>query len=122
MSKAFSPLSLGVGFTALLALVPGLGLGSKSPKRETPSAAKAIEAAKKDRKVEAVGTLLDQCLKDRPQAAASTVAVTILTLPDPQRTNMALWFDLRLNAVQRAFKAAEFLPRAFYLPWEAKGR
>ena len=122
MSKAFSPLSLGVGFTALLALVPGLGLGSKSPKRDSPTAAKVAEAQKKDRKVEAVGALLDQCLKDRPQAATSTVAVTILTLPDPQRTNMALWFDLRLNAVQRAFKAAEFLPRAFYLPWEAKGR
>jgi len=122
LSKAFSPLSLGVGFTALLALVPGLGLGSKSPKREAPSAAKAAEALKKDRKVEAVGALLEQCLKDRPQAAASTVSATILTLPDPQRTNMGLWFDLRLNAVQRAFKASEFLPRAFYLPWEAKGR
>ncbi len=122
MSKAFSPLSLGVGFTALLALVPGLGLGSKSPKRDSPAAAKVAEAQKKDRKVEAVGALLEQCLRDRPQAAASTVAVTILTLPDPQRTNMALWFDLRLNAVQRAFRASEFLPRAFYLPWEAKGR
>ncbi|NWJ40278.1 MAG: hypothetical protein HXX12_04820 [Geothrix sp.] len=121
MSKAFSPLSLGVGFTALLALVPGLGLGSKAPKREASPTAK-VEAAKKDRKVEAVGALLDQCLKDRPQAAASTVGVTILTLPDPQRTNMSLWFDLRLNAVQRAFKADDFLPRAFYLPWESKGR
>ncbi len=113
---------MGVGFTALLALVPGLGLGSKMPKPESASAAKAAEAQKKDRKVEAVGTLLGQCLKDRPQAAEAPVAVTILTLPDPQRTNMALWFDLRLNAVQRAFKASDFLPRAFYLPWDAKGK
>ena len=113
---------MGVGLTALLALVPGLGLGSTKPKSEAAQAIKAGEALKKERKVEAVGALLDQCLKDRPRAAASTVAVTILTLPDPQRTNMSLWFDLRLNAVQRAFKAFDFLPRTFYLPWEAKGK
>lgn len=122
MSRAFSPLSLGVGLTALLALVPGLGLGSKAPRTDAPLTTKAAEAPKCDRKVEAVGALLDQCLRDRPQAGTAPVAVTILTLPDPQRTNMGLWFDLRLEAVQRAFKASDFLPRAFYLPWEARAK
>ena len=120
MSKAFSPLTMGVGLTALLALVPGLGISSK-PVKPAP-VAKAQELPKKDRKVEAVAALLEQCLKDNPQGPQAPVDVTILTLPDPQRTNMAFWFDLRLNAVQRAFKAYDFLPRAFYLPWEAKSR
>ena len=122
MSKAFSPLALGVGFTALLALVPGLGLGSKGPKSQAAPAPKAAEAPPQQRKLTAVGALLDQCVRERPRAAESPVAVTILTLPDPRRTNMAFWFDLRLNAVQRAFKTVDFLPKAFYLPWEAAGK
>jgi len=122
MSKAFSPLSLGVGFTALLALIPGLGLGTQATK-PTPKAsaeAKGPVDPKKDPKLVALTALLDQCVKDSPRPPGATVDVTILTLPDPQRTNMAFWFDLRLNAVQRAFKACDFLPRAFFLPWEAK--
>jgi hypothetical protein len=50
------------------------------------------------------------------------VDVTILTLPDPQRTHMAFWFDLRLNAVQAAFKERGYLPRAFFLPWAFKAK
>jgi hypothetical protein len=122
LSKTFSPLALGVGFTAVLALVPGLGLGSKAPKPSAAQASKTAEVLKQGRKLEAVGALLDQCVKERPRAAESTVAVTILTLPDPHRTNMAFWFDLRLDAVQRAFKTFDFLPRTFYLPWEATGK
>ncbi len=119
MSKAFSPLSLGVGFTALLALVPGLGLGSKpKPAPSAAPVAKASETPARDRKLEALGALLDRCVKDSPRPPGSTIDITILTLPDPQRTSMAFWFDLRLNAVQRAFKACDFLPRAFFLPWE----
>jgi hypothetical protein len=120
MSKVFSPLTLGVGFTALLALVPGLGLGTK-PGPPAPAAGAAAPTAK-DRKVVSVTALLERCLRDNPQGPQAPVDVTILTLPDPQRTNMAFWFDLRLNAVQRAFRAYDFLPRAFFLPWEATSR
>ncbi|HJV48068.1 MAG TPA: hypothetical protein VJ549_02215 [Geothrix sp.] len=122
MSKVFSPLTLGVGITALLALIPGLGLG-KSAKPQTVAAdAKRPATVLKDPKTEAVRALLDECLKEQARSQATPVSVTILTLPDPRRTNMALWFDLRLNAVQRAFKTQDFLPRAFYLPWEAKAK
>jgi len=112
MAKVFSPLSLGVGITALLALVPGLGLGSKGAKPSQRIEAQPAPGAS----AEGPGALLEQCLKERPKAA-SAVEVTILSLPDPQRTGMGLWFDLRLNAVQRAFRTFGFLPRAFYLPW-----
>jgi hypothetical protein len=120
LSKAFSPLTLGVGFTALLGLMPGLGLG-RGAKPAAPTE-KAAPIPRKDPKVEAVSALLEQCLKERSQPLNSAVTATILTLPDPGRTNMALWFDLRLNAVQRAFKTFDFLPRTFYLPWESKGK
>ncbi len=122
MSKAFSPLTLGVGFTALLALVPGLGIGSKEGRggKDSGLATKAAAEAKRAQKVEAVEALLDQWLAERPRTGSATLSATILTLPDPQRTHMAFWFDLRLNAVQRAFKELNFLPRAFFLPWEAK--
>jgi len=124
VSKVFSPLTLGVGFTALLALVPGLGLGSKEGKaakasEAPPKTAPEAQQARQALKAGAVETLLNRCLEERPQGGASTLQATILTLPDPQRTHMAFWFDLRLNAVQRAFKDSGFLPRAFYLPWEA---
>ncbi|MBP1771945.1 MAG: hypothetical protein H6P99_1108 [Holophagaceae bacterium] len=120
MSKAFSPLTLGVGFTALLALVPGLGIGSKEARADKPTApAKASADSRPVPKGEATEAFLDQCLAERPQARAVPLRATILTLPDPQRTHMAFWFDLRLNAVQRAFKQDGFLPRAFFLPWEA---
>lgn len=121
MSKAFSPLTLGVGFTALLALVPGLGLGSKEGKAEkAPEAiSKVAPEGRRALKGQAVEALLDQCLADRPRGGSPVLQATLLTLPDPQRTHMAFWFDLRLNAVQRAFKDNGFLPRAFFLPWEA---
>ena len=121
MSKVFSPLTLGVGFTALLALVPGLGVGSKEGKadRNASMTAKAAIDAKRAQKAEAAEALLDQCLGDQPRVGSPTLSATILTLPDPQRTHMAFWFDLRLNAVQRAYKEYSFLPRAFFLPWEA---
>ncbi len=123
MSRAFSPLSLGVGFTALLALVPGLGLATRSkPAPGAGAAAKAPEPPAKDRRLEALTALLDRCVKDSPRPPGSTLDVTILTLPDPHRTSMAFWFDLRLNAVQRAFRTCDFLPRAFFLPWEAKAQ
>lgn len=115
MSKALSPFTLGVGFTALLALVPGLGLGSSSAKPPVP-AARAAEARKSPGEA-GVGALVEQCLRDRARAGIAPVEATILTLPDPQRTNMGLWFDLRLNAAQRAFRTFDFLPRSFYLPW-----
>ncbi|WLT32698.1 hypothetical protein [Geothrix sp. PMB-07] len=121
MSKVFSPLTLGVGFTALLALVPGLGLGSTSPKPVMAAVAKTAETQESPGRG-GVGTLLEQCLRDRARAGIAPVDVTILTLPDPQRTNMGLWFDLRLNAVQRAFRTFDFLPRSFYLPWGAKAK
>jgi hypothetical protein len=123
LSKVFSPLTLGVGFTALLALVPGLGLasrGGEAAKNPDPGARKAALAARRAQKAEAVEELLDQCLAERPGVGSPTLQATILTLPDPQRTHMAFWFDLRLNAVQRAFKEYNYLPRAFFLPWEAK--
>lgn len=123
MSKAFSPLTLGVGFTALLALVPGLGIGSKEARPDKPAApAKATADPRPALKGEAAEVFLDQCLAERPQAGAVPLRATILTLPDPQRTHMAFWFDLRLNAVQRAFKQDGYLPRAFFLPWEASPR
>ncbi len=123
MSKVFSPLTLGVGFTTLLALVPGLGIGSREGKdgNQAVSATKAVIEIKRVQKLQAAEALLDQCLAERPQGGAPTFSATILTLPDPQRTHMAFWFDLRLNAVQRAFGDSGFLPRAFFLPWEAKG-
>ncbi|MDP1832260.1 MAG: hypothetical protein Q8K67_09390 [Geothrix sp.] len=121
MSKVFSPLTLGVGLTALVTLVPGLGIGSKVGK-DPAGTTKAVSEAKRAPRAEAVEGLLDQCLAERPKGGASVLRVTILTLPDPQRTHMALWFDLRLNAVQRAFKEYDFLPRAFFLPWDAKSR
>lgn len=114
MAKIFSPLTLGVGFTALLALVPGLGLGSTSPK---PVMAAAKVELRKPAGEGGVGVLVEQCLRDRARASVTPVEATILTLPDPQRTNMGLWFDLRLNAAQRAFRTFDFLPRSFYLPW-----
>jgi len=121
LSKVFSPLTLGVGFTALLALVPGLGLGStgsKAEKKAETATRKALEA-KRIQKITAVERLLEQSLQERLQAGSTTLGATILTLPDPQRTHMAFWFDLRLNAVQRAFKDYNYFPRAFFLPWEA---
>lgn len=119
MSRAFSPFTLGIGFTALLALVPELG--PKVPPTGAPVKAEAKGVSTPvGPKATSLHALLDQCLRDRPKSADGTVAVTILTLPDPQRTSMAFWFDLRLNAVQRAFRTLDFLPRAFYLPWEAK--
>ena len=122
MSKIFSPLTLGVGFSTLLALVPGLGIGSRDSKAnaEAASTAKALVEAKRVRRTQAAEALLDQCLAERSQGGASAFRATILTLPDPQRTHMAFWFDLRLNAVQRAFTDSGFVPRAFFLPWEAK--
>jgi hypothetical protein len=121
VSKVFSPLTLGVGFTALLALVPGLGLGSKEGKAEKAkvSSTKADLDAKRAQKGDATELFLNRCLAERPQGGHPALQATILTLPDPQRTHMAFWFDLRLNAVQRAFKDNGFIPRAFYLPWEA---
>jgi hypothetical protein len=121
LSKVFSPLTLGVGFTAMLALVPGLGTsstGSKAEKAGEVANRKTLEA-KRVQKASAVELLLDQSLQERLKAGASTLGATILTLPDPQRTHMAFWFDLRLNAVQRAFKELNYFPRAFFLPWEA---
>ena len=121
MSKVFSPLTLGVGFTALLALVPGLGIsstGSKTGKSGEAAASKTLDV-KRIQKVTAVEKLLEQCLQDRLKEGSPTLGATILTLPDPQRTHMAFWFDLRLNAVQRAFKEFNYFPRAFFLPWEA---
>lgn len=122
MSKVFSPFTLGVGLTAALAMAPGLGLGSKRP----PAAVAAGEAPEageeKVPRAEGAEALLEQCLAERPKVGESTLGVTILTLPDPQRTRMGFWFDLRLNAVQRAFKDCGFLPRAYFLPWEAKAR
>ena len=122
MSKAFSPLTLGVGFTALLALVPGLGIGSTAGKadKKAEATAKAGREASRDPKAEAVEALLDQCLGERLKTGSPMLGATVLTLPDPVHTHMAFWFDLRLNAVQRAFKDDGFVPRAFYLPWEAK--
>ncbi len=120
MSRAFSPMTLGIGLTALLALAPGVTPTSSAT--EKASSAKADTTPKLDQKVEAVSTLLDQCLKERPRGVAAPTEVTILTLPDPQRTSMALWFDLRLYAVQRAFKDHGFLVRHFYLPWDTKGK
>ena len=122
MSKVFSPLTLGVGFTTLLALVPGLGIGSREGQSAKQAAsANAVVEAKRVQKLLAAEALLDQCLAERPQGGSPTFSATILTLPDPQRTHMAFWFDLRLYAVQRAFGDSGFLPRAFFLPWEAKG-
>lgn len=123
MSKVFSPLTLGVGFTAVLALVPGLGLGSKAgAKAGEPTPALTEQEVKRSHKADAPEALLDQCLQDRRKAGPAAFGATVLTLPDPQRTHMAFWFDLRLNAVQRGFGDRGFLPRAFFLPWEAKSR
>ena len=123
MSKVFSPLTLGVGLTTLLALAPGLGLGPKTPPR-VGAAAVESPAAEEGKLPQAEGAeaLLEQCLAERPRVGEATVGATILTLPDPQRTRMGFWFDLRLNAVQRAFKDCGFLPRAYFLPWEAKAK
>ena len=123
MSKVFSPFTVGVGFTAMLALAPGLGIGPKTP----PPAAAAkgelpVDAEGKTPRAEGADALLKQCLEDRPRVGEATLGATILTLPDPQRTRMGFWFDLRLHAVQRAFKDCGFLPRAYFLPWEAKAK
>ncbi len=121
MSKIFSPLTLGVGFTAMLALVPGLGISSSGSKavKQAEVATRKPHEAKRVQKVSAVEQLLEQGLQERLQGGSPTLGATILTLPDPQRTHMALWFDLRLNAVERAFKEFNYYPRAFFLPWEA---
>jgi hypothetical protein len=105
----------------MLALVPGLGIsspGGKTGKTGAVANRKALDA-KRDQKVTAVEKLLEQSLQERLKEGSPTLGATILTLPDPQRTHMAFWFDLRLNAVQRAFKDFNYFPRAFYLPWEA---
>ncbi len=123
MSKAFSPFTLGVGVTAMLALAPGLGLGPKSPPSTAVAGGEApIVGEGKLPRAEGAEALLEQCLAERPRVGEATMGATILTLPDPQRTRMGFWFDLRLHAVQRAFKDCGFLPRAYFLPWEAKAK
>jgi len=128
MGKAFSPFTMGVGLTTALALVPGLGLVTKpapAPRASQggPAAQKKEETPKPGQALEA---LLDQCREtaegEKGGASPSAVDVTLLTLPDPQRTHMAFWFDLRLNAVQAAFKERGYLPRAFFLPWAFKAK
>ena len=123
MSKVFSPFTVGVGFTAMLALAPGLGLGPKTPPAATAAKGESpVDAEGKAPRAEGADALLKQCLEDRPRVGEATLGATILTLPDPQRTRMGFWFDLRLHAVQRAFKDCGFLPRAYFLPWEAKAK
>ena len=118
MHKAVSSLTLGVGFMTLLAWMPRPGLAGKGEThgaRETATGA-IFKAETGTLRMEAQ---LQACVGELPAMGAPTLHASILTLPDPQHTSMAFWFDLRLRAVQRAFGDMGYLPRSIYLPWAA---